>query len=188
MNKQKGERDLNSQNRDKKREESKIVGIEDNKEVKDGTKNLEEELRKKDEEISDLIEQIKRIQAEFDNYRKRVEKQKAELEATVLKDFVKDILPIVDSFEIALKDEKQGKEFRKGVELIFAQLHSYLKKLGVEPIKAKGKFDPNLHEVLIMEESDKPENEILEELQKGYTLKGKLLRTSKVKISKGKKR
>ncbi len=186
MNKQKEE--LNSQNRNKTQEENKSEEIKEERKFKDNTKTLEEELRKKDEEISEMIEQVKRIQAEFDNYRKRVEKQKAELEATVLKDFVKDLLPIVDSFEIALKDEKQGKEFRKGVELIFAQLHSYLKKLGVEPIEAKGKFDPNLHEVLIMEESDKPENEILEELQKGYTLKGKLLRTSKVKISKGKKR
>ncbi len=186
MNKQKGE--STSQNKNKKQEKDK--NTETNKETnrEDRIKGLEEEIKRKDQEISELIEQIKRIQAEFDNYRKRVEKQKAELEATVLKDFVKDILPIVDSFEIALKDEKQGKEFRKGVELIFAQLHSYLKKLGVEQIEAKGKFNPNLHEVLIMEESDKPENEILEELQKGYTLKGKLLRTSKVKVSKGKKR
>ncbi len=175
-------------------DETKKGSLKNSKEVEltqtkeDTIKQLEEELNKKDKEISELIEQVKRVQAEFDNYRKRVNKQKAELEATVLKDFVKDLLPIVDSFEIALKDEKQGREFRKGMELIFAQLHSYLKRLGVEQIEAKGKFNPNIHEVLIMEESDKPENDILEELQKGYTLKGKLIRTSKVKVSKGKKR
>ncbi len=147
--------------------------------------NLKEELERKTKENEELVEQLKRLQAEFDNYRKRVEKQKDELKDFILKDFIIKLLPILDSFEVALKHDKNNEEFRKGVELIYAQLHSYLKSLGLREIKAKGKFNPELHEVLLAEKSDKPENQIIEELQKGYTLNGKVIRTAKVKISKG---
>ena len=168
---------------------------QDNKESQKNPKEICNNLRKNIEQKDKLIEQLKRenlelvdnlkrLQAEFDNYKKRINKQSNEVEYFVLKDFITELLPILDSFEVALKNNKNDEEFRKGVELIFAKLHNYLEKLGVKEIEAKGSFNPNFHEALLVEKSNRPDGTILEELQKGYTLNNRVIRTAKVKISK----
>ncbi len=148
-------------------------------------KSSEKEIEKKNNEISDLLNQLKRLQAEFENYKKRVEKERQSFKDYVTADVIKKFLPILDSFELALEDEKATEESNEGLELIYAQLHSLLEGLNVKEIKTVGeKFNPQLHEALLVEESDAPDGVIIEELQKGYTLNNTLLRTAKVKISK----
>ena len=93
-------------------------------------------------------------------------------------------MPILDNFELAFKNADKNDEKLKGFELIFSQLYETLQKQGLEKIQAKDKpFDPNLHEALLQEESDKEKNMVLEELQRGYTLHGQVIRHAKVKIS-----
>ncbi|MFH1134031.1 MAG: nucleotide exchange factor GrpE [Nanoarchaeota archaeon] len=138
------------------------------------------------QQIEELTDTLKRVQAEFENYQKRVQK---ELQARIVNDkacFIRKLLPIIDSFELALKNAKEPKEFHRGMELIHAQLLDVLSKEGMKPIEAKGKrLDPYMHEVLC-EEPSEHDCVVLEELQRGYMLNGAVLRHTKVKI--GKKR
>ena len=146
--------------------------------------NLRKELEQKTKSIEELTDTLKRLQAEFENYRKRIEKEKAEFVKYSNADIIADILPVLDSFEMALKHTNEPQKFINGMKLIYAQLHSALEAEGLKPIKADGeKFDPYRHEVLMKEDSEKPEGTILEEFQKGYMLNDKVLRFSKVKIS-----
>jgi len=137
---------------------------------------------KKTKEIEELKALLQRVQADFENYRKQVEEQNKKIEKLTKHKIFLDLLPVIDSFELALKNIKNNKEFIKGIELIYSQLHSFLKKHNVKPIKAQ-KYNPELHEVLLCEEGEE-ENLILEELQKGYMLDDIVLRHAKVKISK----
>jgi molecular chaperone GrpE len=101
---------------------------------------------------------------------------------------VDKLLSIVDSFELALRDTENNEQFSKGIELIFAQLFSTLESEGLRPIKCIGeKFDPYKHEVMLKGPSDKDEDIVIEEMQKGYMINDKVLRHSKVKVSTGKK-
>lgn len=146
--------------------------------------NPEELAMKK--EIVELTDTLQRLQAEFENYKKRCEKENKQYIEYAEQDLVKDLLPVLDSFELSLKNSQDHEKFRKGVELIFAQLFSTLKEKGLLKIESIGKeFDPYLHEVLITEESDN-ENIVIEELQPGYKFKDKVIRHSKVKIGKKK--
>ena len=145
---------------------------------------IQKELEQKNKTIEELTDTLKRLQAEFENYRKRIEKEKAEFAKYTNAGIISGILPIIDSFELALKHSGEKEKFVDGIKMIYAQLYSMLEAEGLRPIKATGeKFDPYRHEVLLKEESDKPEGTILEEFQKGYMLNDKVLRFSKVKIS-----
>ena len=145
--------------------------------------NLEEANLNK---IKELTDSLQRLQAEFENYKKRIEKEKLEFVSFANKELILRILPVIDSFELALQNTNSYDEFVKGVKLIYTQLFSMLESLGVQKIKAQGeKFDPYKHEVMLQEKSDKEEGTIIEELQKGYLLSGRVIRHSKVKISKG---
>ena len=159
------------------------------KEMKDKLKGLQKEKpeEKKGPSTEELIDTLQHLQAEFENYRKHVEKEKARTKEYAHRDLITKLLPILDSFELAVKSDKDPERFRKGVEMIYAQFVSILKSEGLKPIEAAGmRFDPHLHEVLLKQESDKPEDTVLEELQKGYQLKDWVIRHSKVKISKPK--
>ena len=146
--------------------------------------NLRKELEQKNKTVEELTDTLKRLQAEFDNYRKRIDKEKTEFRKYAHAEIIAGILPIIDSFEIALKNAADSEKFIDGIKLIYAQIYSMLESQGLRPIKTDGeKFDPYKHEVLMKEESDKPEGTILEEFQKGYMLNDKVLRFSKVKIS-----
>ena len=147
-----------------------------------------EEIIKKSEDrqktIDELTDTLKRLQAEFENYKKWSVKEKMEFARYSNADLIEKILPVVDSFEIALKNTSDSEKFVAGMKMIYVQFHSMLEAFGLRPIKAIGeKFDPYRHEVLMKEESEKPEGTILEEFQKGYMLHDKVLRHSKVKIS-----
>ncbi|MCK4522361.1 MAG: nucleotide exchange factor GrpE, partial [Nanoarchaeota archaeon] len=142
---------------------------------------------KKDKK-AELTETLQRLQAEFENYKKYVEKRNGDFIKSANADLIKKLLPMLDSFELALKNTKSHQEFVKGIELIYSQLFQTLEEQGLKPIEAlNNKFNPGLHEVLLQEESDKEEGTITEELQKGYMLNGIAIRHSKVKITKTKK-
>ena len=151
---------------------------------KNAAKLLEQYTREKNE----LTELLKRNQANFENYKKQTESRVQEIRDMAAKDVILQILPIVDNFQLALKSTPQHtSEFAKGIELIYSQLFSVLENNDVKIIETEKKdFDPYLHEALMKVDSELPENRIVEELQKGFTLQGKVIRHAKVKISTGK--
>jgi molecular chaperone GrpE len=138
-----------------------------------------------DAKIAELTDDLKKLQAEFENYKKRSDKECASFREYAKADLIKKMLPILDTFDIALKNTNNHDDFVKGIELLYSQIYSLLKEEGLEYIDTKGKkFDPYLHEVMLCENSDKEEESVLEEFQKGYKLKGAVLRHSKVKVAK----
>ena len=150
----------------------------------DEADNLRKELEEKTKSIEELTDTLKRLQAEFENYRKRIEKEKIEFVKYAAAMPVEKLLPVLDSFESAIRNTNEKEKFVHGVRMIYAQFVSALENIGFRPIKAEGEqFDPYRPEGLLKEESDKPEGTILEELQKGYMFHDKVLRFSKVKVS-----
>lgn len=134
------------------------------------------------DEIRDLL---LRRQAEFENFRKRTEKERSDYLQYAAMDMVRDLLPILDDFERALKTEGAGPEYARGIEMIYNRMYETLKKMGLEPIVSEGKtFDPNLHQAVErVETKDSPDGTILGEFQRGYFFKGKLLRPTMVKVA-----
>ena len=137
------------------------------------------------EEKNDLLDRLLRRQAEFDNFRRRAERERADVVEFAHTESVRAILPILDDFERALKIESSDKEYARGMELIYQRLSDALRKLGLEPISAKGqKFDPNLHHAVDMVETDEVEDHtVLDEYQQGYNFRGRLLRPAMVKVA-----
>jgi molecular chaperone GrpE len=139
-------------------------------------------------ERDDYYDRLLRKTAEFDNYRKRIERSRREQADEAVLGLLREILSVVDDFDIALAvDAGEGSAaYRKGIELIHAKLHDLLAKYGVRPIQAVGAdFDPNIHQAVIHEESaDHREGEVIEELRKGYMIGDRLLRPSMVKVAK----
>ena len=134
-----------------------------------------------------MYDRLARLQAEFDNYRKRAAKENADYRDFAVADAARALLPVIDSFSLALKNASaRPEDLRKGVELIHKQLQDVLQKLNVERIPAQGEpFDPRVHEAIEMVESDAaPDHHVLEELQPGYRIKGRLLRPAMVKVAK----
>jgi molecular chaperone GrpE len=157
------------------------------KEIDDNIARVKAEPKKdpKDQKIDELTNDLKRLQAEFENYKKRCEKENASFRDYSNAHIIKKLLTVIDSFEIALKNTGNHEEFVKGVELIYSQFYSILQDEGLKHLETQGKkFDPYLHEVMLSEKSEKEDDTILEELQKGYKLKGCVLRHSKVKVAK----
>ena len=137
------------------------------------------------EEKNDLMDRLLRRQAEFDNFRRRAEREKADVLEFASTETVRAILPILDDFERALRVDCASKDYARGMELIYQRLLDALKKLGLEPISAKGlKFDPHLHHAVDMVESEDVEDHIiLDEYQQGYNFRGRLLRPAMVKVA-----
>src|SRR5581483_3757386 len=136
-------------------------------------------------EKADLHDRLLRRQADFENYRRRFERERGEFFQFAAMELVRELVPVLDDFERALKVETPDKEYSKGMELIYQRLLGSLKKMGLEPIEAAGgKFDPNVHEaVQRVETTDTEDQTILEEFQRGYNFKGKLLRPAMVKVA-----
>ena len=137
-----------------------------------------------------LLDRLARLQAEFENARKRAVREQQEFREFALADALKALLPVLDSFERALQSAPPGKsEFRSGIELIHKQLIDALQKLGLRPVLAKGElFDPHLHEAIEMVDTGEArDHEVLEELQSGYKLKERLLRPAMVKVARNSK-
>jgi molecular chaperone GrpE len=142
----------------------------------------QEKTDPKDQKITELTNDLKRVQADFSNKCKQVDKEKQSFIEYASASFICKILPIIDELEIALKNMKNSDD-KKGIQMTLNKLKKILSDEGVTSIKCIGeKFDPHKHEVL-QSEQGKEEGTVLEELQKGYEIKGKVLRSSKVKIS-----
>ena len=140
---------------------------------------------KLEQQIEDLTDRLKRNMAEFDNFRKRTEKEKSSMYIIGAKDIIEKILPVVDNFERGLAQATEGDPFAEGMEKIYKQLTTTLESLGVEPNEAVDKeFNPDLHNaVMHVEDESVGDNIIVEELQKGYTYKGFVVRHSMVKVA-----
>jgi molecular chaperone GrpE len=135
-----------------------------------------------EKQLADYKDTLQRLQAEFENYKKRTDKEKQMVCEYSNRDLITKMLPVLDSFELALKNTSDLKKFKEGVELIYAELYSLLKAEGLRPIEAVGKkLDPYIHEAVMKEDSDK-DDIVLEDFQKGYMLKDSVIRHSKVKI------
>ena len=148
-----------------------------------------DELAKLKQERDELFDRYARLQAEFDNYRKRSQREQEEFRHYAISEAVKQFLPILDNFNLALKHQTSSPDdLRKGVELIRKQMEDALAKLGVQAVPAHGaEFDPHHHEAIEMVESEEhPDNQVIEELQRGYKLRDRLLRPAMVRVSRNK--
>jgi molecular chaperone GrpE len=136
-------------------------------------------------EKAELQDRVLRARAEFDNFRRRAERERSEYLQFAGMETIREILPIVDDFERALKVETADRDYAKGVELIYQRMLDSLKKMGLEPIETAGKkFDPNLHQAVERVQTEDAEDQaILSEFQRGYNFKGKLLRPAMVKVA-----
>ena len=148
----------------------------------DQTRIERDGLRVERDELRDLL---LRRQAEFDNFRKRTERDRVEQSQYASMDVVGELVPILDDFERALSADSASPEYAKGIQMIYQRMAETLKKTGLEPIESTGKpFDPHLHQAIErVETSDAPENTVIGEFQRGYNFKGKLLRASMVRVA-----
>lgn len=151
-------------------------------------KKKEKKKDKKDIQIEDLTDRLQRQMAEFDNFRKRTEKEKSAMYEIGAKSVIEKILPVVDNFERGLQaipEEQRDDPFAEGMDKIYKQLLSTLEEIGVIPIEAVGQeFDPNLHNaVMHVEDEETEDNIIVEEFQKGYTYRESVVRHSMVKVA-----
>jgi len=169
-----------------KKEENSLINEEtsndkelDHISIKD--EESEEQVR------SDYLEQLQRLQAEFMNYKKRVERQQKEWHEYAIRDVITELLPVVDDFDYLFQhnEDHENKLPMEGVKLIYNKLKNYLEKLGLENISTHNElFDPEFHEAVKVEQThDAEHGEILDVWQKGYTFRGKLLRPAKVKVA-----
>ncbi|HIS47385.1 MAG TPA: nucleotide exchange factor GrpE [Candidatus Scybalocola faecigallinarum] len=148
----------------------------------------EKKKDKKDQQIEELTDRLMRQMAEFDNFRKRTEREKAQMFDSGAGDIIEKILPVIDDMErglAALNDEEKETSFAKGMEMIYKKFIGILNNAGVEPIDAAGKeFDPNFHNAVMQSPSDEVESGyVVQELQKGYMYKEKVLRHSMVIVA-----
>src|SRR6266404_3527117 len=143
------------------------------------------EVEKLRAERDALLDRLARTQAEFDNARKRAAKEQQDFRDYALVDTIKTLIPVLDSFDRALQTSPEKSEFHAGVELIHKQLQDALAKIGVRPVPAKGEqFDPRYHEAIEMVDTDDVEDhQVLDELQRGYKLKDRLLRPAMVRVA-----
>jgi molecular chaperone GrpE len=176
-----------------KNPETEGVSIEPRGDPPQGAEDLLDQLRIERDglkaERDEVKELLLRRQAEFDNYRKRTEKERSEYVQYAGSEIVREMLPVLDDFERALKNDCGSPEYARGVEMIYNRMYESLKKLGLEPIETAGaSFDPHLHQAVERVETpvgtkDATDGTILGEFQRGYRFKGRLLRPSMVKVA-----
>ena len=160
--------------------------MEDNEVAADQTvPEGQTELQTLKEERDGLYDRLLRKQAEFENYKKRVERERAEFVQFASSELMKEILNALDSYELALKNAAGDERVRQGFGLIYKQLQDTLARFGLKAIEAKGqKFDPNFHQAVSTQAADEvEENTVLEEMRKGYLLNGRLLRPAMVSVA-----
>jgi molecular chaperone GrpE len=191
-NKTKSEEEIDEEDQSKlqEKEESPSESKDESSQEDEGEDSeldkLNKDLERKDEEIIELKSHIQRLQADFDNFRKQGEKQKQDLIRYANEGLIVKFLDIYEDMERALENSTNEEELREGLELIYSKMKNTLEKEGVEEIPAVGeKFDPFKHEALLTVDSpDHENNEIVDELMKGYTLKDKVIKYSKVRVCK----
>lgn len=172
----------------KETEEAEESKKESRKEKKERKKEEKEKKDKKDEQIEELKDRVTRQMAEFENFRKRTEKEKSQMFEVGVKTMVEKILPVVDNFErglAQLPEDKKDDSFVEGMNMIYKQIMTAFDEIGVKPIEAVGKeFDPNLHNAVMHVDDDTlPDNSIVEEFQKGYIYHDQVVRHSMVKVA-----
>jgi molecular chaperone GrpE len=170
--------------------EHELPAAEDTGASAQAASDRDSEIEKLRAERDALLDRLARMQAEFDNARKRAAKEQQDFRDYAQVDTIKSIIPVLDSFDRALQTSPEKSEFHSGVELIHKQLVDALSKLGVRPISAKGEqFDPRYHEAIEMVDTeDTDDHKVLEELQRGYKLKDRLLRPAMVKVARNPRR
>ena len=157
----------------------------ENEETQEPQDEAAAQIEKLAAELKEKEDRVLRLQADFENFRRRTSKEKEELSAVVTQGMLKDMLPLLDNFERAMAAEaKDGEAFQKGVEMIFTQFTEILKKNGLEHIEVEGqKFDPNFHQaVMRVQNADMEDDDVAQELQKGYMVKGRVIRPSMVQV------
>ena len=173
---------------EKTSEEAGSGDAKEDTEKKTGKKLFSKKKDKKDEKIEELTDKLTRQMAEFDNFRKRTEKEKSQMYEIGAKDIIEKILPVVDNFERgldAVKEEEKEDPFVQGMEKVYKHLLTTLEGIEVKPIEAVGQpFDPNFHNaVMHVEDENFGENIVAEEFQKGYTYRDSVVRHSMVKVA-----
>jgi molecular chaperone GrpE len=155
------------------------------------SEDLEHEIQKLVEERDNLQDRLLRKQAEFENYKKRSERERAEYIQLASADLMRELLSVLDSFDLAVRNAASERsaddDMLRGIDLVYKQLLDTLGRFGLKLIEAKGQsFDPNFHQaVTTVASADVPENTVVEELRRGYTLNGRLLRPAMVSVSAG---
>ena len=182
------EKTVNAEEKTVNTEETKAEKLEKAKKALFSKKEKKEKKDKKDEQIAELTDRLMRQMAEFDNFRKRTEREKAQMFEIGAKDIIEKILPVVDNFErgfAGLSEEELATPFAQGMDKVYKQMISTLEAAGVKPIEAVGKeFDPNLHNAVMHEDNEEfGENIISEEFIKGYTYRDSVVRHSMVKVA-----
>lgn len=166
---------------------NKIEGMQ-REELKEGVavsgEAGEDKLAKLQEENVELFSRLQRLQADFDNYRKRVKAEKQEWNLQALADLVRELLPVLDNLERARDAEGTAESLLEGVDLVYKQFLMILEKQGLSKIEACGtQFDPHCHHAIMQVECEEPENTVVEEMQKGYRFKDRVIRASMVKVA-----
>lgn len=182
------EEDEAADNETDRQESKEDTPEEDSGRLNHWKKKEKKELEQKDEKIAQLTNQCQRTMAEFDNYRKRTEKEKASMYGMGVKDVVEKVLPVIDNFERGFSQVTEDDEqdpFVTGMQAIYKQFQTVLEGIGIKPIEAVGKeFDPNLHNaVMHVEDESVGDNMVVEELQKGYMYHDQVVRHSMVKVA-----
>lgn len=136
-------------------------------------------------ERDQLLDRLARLQADFDNHRKREARERSEFRDYALVNTVEQFLPVLDNFQLALRSQCTTEQLRSGVDLIVRQMEEILRSIGVQPIPSvEARFDPRLHEAIEMvERDDMPDQQVMEEVRRGYTLRDRLLRPALVRVA-----
>jgi molecular chaperone GrpE len=167
--------------------ESTQAGTEERERLREELEELKRKIAEKDEQLQAMTDRLKRLQADFENYKKRVAREREEFARLAEDQFLLKLLPIYDNMERAFRSyghNNDKESFIEGMERIFAQFSEFLRDEGVRPIEALGQpFDPLLHEALLSVETDGPPNVVLEEFERGYMRAERVLRPSRVKVS-----
>lgn len=179
------QQEINAVDVDEAEEAASESAESENEETQEPQDEAAAQIEKLTAELKEKEDRVLRLQADFENFRRRTSKEKEELSAVVTQGMLKDMLPLLDNFERAMAAEaKDGEAFQKGVEMIFTQFTEILKKNGLEHIEVEGqKFDPNFHQaVMRVQNADMEDDDIAQELQKGYMVKGRVIRPSMVQV------
>ncbi len=177
----KKEEDNNIEEQTEEVKDTKVQGKNENSDLETLKAQLKEEKEKSDE----YYEHLKRNMAEFDNFKKRISKEKDMMYNTISADIISELLPILDNFDKALNAETADESYKNGMAMIYNQFNETLQKLGVEEIDALNKvFNPNFHEaVMHIEDESFGEKEIVEVFRKGYKIGDKIIRHAMVKVA-----
>jgi len=158
--------------------------------LKEKVEGLEKQLSASDREAEEYLDHLRRLKAEFENYKKRMIKERGQLINWAVEDLIKEFLPVLDDLERAIDSAKSSQDFSsllQGIQMIYNYFKGLLEKKGLQEIPAEGKeFNPHVHEAIMRIESDEhPDNIVVEEMRKGYKFKDRVLRPSMVKVNKG---